>query len=85
MEETHYRMYLYQCKKKIKQFEILVAQIGPMSSLATPPPPLIESTGHTVGPILDTDVKVHTQGTRKTGHPTLSKQNATRAAALAAI
>ena len=57
MEEKHYGMHIYQYKKKHKQCEIPLTDMSPISSLTTPLPPLTESVRHTVGSILDTDVK----------------------------
>ena len=85
MEETHYRMHLYWYKRKVKQFEILLVQMGAIHSLTTLPPPLKEPLRHTVDPIQDTDVKIPVEGTGDAGRPTSAENNVTRVATRAAI
>ena len=47
MEETRYRMHLYQYKQKIQPCEILMAQTGFIHALKTIPPSLASSVGPT--------------------------------------
>ena len=69
----------YRYKKKLKQYEILLAFNSPFHSVTTTPPALLDSSlisvdGRPVGPSLNPMVKVPTNVTGEAGRPTSAEK-----------
>ena len=85
MEETRYRMHLYQYKQKIQQCEILLAYTGCIQALKTIPPSLASPVKPTVSPTLCSTSQVPFQSTGEMGQPSTATQDAAQADALVAV
>ena len=84
MDETRYRMHLYQYKQKIRQCEILLAHTGSIQNLKAIPPSLTHSFQSVASPT-QCSGWVPSQGTREMSLPSTAERDAAQADALAAV